>query len=524
MADKWPLANSVFSNPANWNGGTLPVDGDVIFLDNRTITLDQDIILPAAEIRGTARSGGTAGGLISITSGSFTVQVLRALGESSFVLNVTSTGTTTFVGVTFEGSTSVNIDTLRISTAGTVVFTNCVALAGVGSGVLSTIAGVTLNGSLSSHATTTSTAPAFQTNAMATLNLTGSVIHGRSAVTANLLIPTGIYTVTNESTVGTTTLSGGKWTINGVSNFSIVRQSPSVFQLPNTFVGTLVNANGVGSVVEYTGDVQQHSAGSVFNVGNANAIVRHTGTLFGPDAVLGQLAVTSSVVSAKTILDRIARNPTSGLMPGLGQNWCLKSDSQILASTESSTVTMVPSGSVGDPPSQANVRSGTVYQFGTLTGTCAVPIPAHTSIGVAVDNTVGTLVAGLSPLQLREALFHADDVGNKLRVSTEGAVGLDSDTRVKLHTDQPDYAPAKPLEVKTQVLDVLTVDTFAELTAPPSATSSLKDKLIYLFMWARNKATETSTQRKLFADNGTTVVSTETVGDDGTTFTKGKAS
>jgi hypothetical protein len=79
-------------------------------------------------------------------------------------------------------------------------------------------------------------------------------------------------------------------------------------------------------------------------------------------------------------------------------------------------------------------------------------------------------------------------------------------------------------QINAEVLDVLSVDTFSELNAPPAATSSLKDKLIYLFMWAKNKATETSTQRKLFADNGTTVVSTETVGDDGTTFTKGKAS
>ena len=78
-------------------------------------------------------------------------------------------------------------------------------------------------------------------------------------------------------------------------------------------------------------------------------------------------------------------------------------------------------------------------------------------------------------------------------------------------------------QVNAQVLDVLSVDTFGELGSPPAATSSLKDKLVWLFMWARNKATATSSQRKLFADDTTTVVSTETITDDGTTFTKGES-
>jgi hypothetical protein len=79
-------------------------------------------------------------------------------------------------------------------------------------------------------------------------------------------------------------------------------------------------------------------------------------------------------------------------------------------------------------------------------------------------------------------------------------------------------------QINAEVLDVLSTDTFAELASPPAATSSLKDKLVWLFMWARNKATATSSQRKLYADDTTTVVSTETVGDDGVTFTKGEAS
>jgi hypothetical protein len=83
---------------------------------------------------------------------------------------------------------------------------------------------------------------------------------------------------------------------------------------------------------------------------------------------------------------------------------------------------------------------------------------------------------------------------------------------------------ATPAQVNAEVVDVLSVDTFGELSSPPAATSSLKDKLVWLFMWARNKATATATERKLYADDTTTIVSTETITDDGTTFTKGEAS
>lgn len=153
----------------------------------------------------------------------------------------------------------------------------------------------------------------------------------------------------------------------------------------------------------------------------------------------------------------------------------------------------------------------------------------------------------------------------------EGVVGvtsvLDSAVRVKLDATQPDYAPLKasdytapansditlikaktdnlpadpadqsaveaaitaatsplatPAQVNAQVVDALSVDTYAELTAPPAATSSLKDKITWLFMYARNKVTQTATQRKLYRDDGSTVAGTSGTTDDGTTFTKGE--
>ena len=81
---------------------------------------------------------------------------------------------------------------------------------------------------------------------------------------------------------------------------------------------------------------------------------------------------------------------------------------------------------------------------------------------------------------------------------------------------------ATPAQVNAEVVDVLSVDTFAELSAPPAATSSLKDKLTWLFMYARNKVTQTATTRTLYRDDTTTVAGTSGTSDNGTTFTKGE--
>lgn len=77
-------------------------------------------------------------------------------------------------------------------------------------------------------------------------------------------------------------------------------------------------------------------------------------------------------------------------------------------------------------------------------------------------------------------------------------------------------------QVNAEVVDVLSVDTFAELAAPPAANSSLKDKITWLFMYARNKVTQTALARTLYRDDTTTVAGTSATSDDGTTFTKGE--
>jgi hypothetical protein len=81
---------------------------------------------------------------------------------------------------------------------------------------------------------------------------------------------------------------------------------------------------------------------------------------------------------------------------------------------------------------------------------------------------------------------------------------------------------ATPTQVNAEVLDVLTVDTFAEPSAVPAATSTLKDKLNWLFILGRNKRTQTSTTELVRNDGDSATVGTSTKSDDLTTFVKGK--
>jgi len=85
-----------------------------------------------------------------------------------------------------------------------------------------------------------------------------------------------------------------------------------------------------------------------------------------------------------------------------------------------------------------------------------------------------------------------------------------------------DLTASMKSSINIEVLDVLATDVFAELGSVPAASSSLKDKIAFLFMLARNKITQTSTTQLLKADDGSTTVGTATVSDDGTTFTKGE--
>jgi ActR/RegA family two-component response regulator len=78
-------------------------------------------------------------------------------------------------------------------------------------------------------------------------------------------------------------------------------------------------------------------------------------------------------------------------------------------------------------------------------------------------------------------------------------------------------------QVRTELAAALSVDTYAEPGAgAPPATASLAVKIAYLYAAWRNRTTQSSAEYALFADDGVTKIVKASVGDDGSTFTRGE--
>ncbi len=77
--------------------------------------------------------------------------------------------------------------------------------------------------------------------------------------------------------------------------------------------------------------------------------------------------------------------------------------------------------------------------------------------------------------------------------------------------------------INAEVVDVINTDTSGEpAQGAPSATTSLRTKIDWLYKFMRNKIETTATQISLYDDAGSTVGSKSTISDDATTFTRGE--
>jgi hypothetical protein len=181
-----------------------------------------------------------------------------------------------------------------------------------------------------------------------------------------------------------------------------------------------------------------------------------------------------------------------------------------------------------------------VLVHGTVTGMVVIgcyinltPVPADLRTWLAsvpnalvssrVDASTGAMASGVltATAIAADAITDAKVASDVTIASVTGSVG--SVTRLTAsNLDATVSSRATPAQVNTEVLDVMTVDTFAEAAAVPAATSTLKDKINWLFALARNKLTQTTTTQTLRNDADSGNVATSTVSDDGTTATRGE--
>jgi len=112
MAEKYPLANGLWSNAANWDGGTKPLAGDDVYTNGKTLTIDESVTV--ATLRGTAGAVAVANGQF-LTSGTVIITVTdRVYGGTPSLGTLRLSSGATLIGdadtSTVSGRPTVRID------------------------------------------------------------------------------------------------------------------------------------------------------------------------------------------------------------------------------------------------------------------------------------------------------------------------------------------------------------------------------------------------------------------------------
>jgi hypothetical protein len=155
----------------------------------------------------------------------------------------------------------------------------------------------------------------------------------------------------------------------------------------------------------------------------------------------------------------------------------------------------------GDTLNLHSVAGGDIV-LGGVSGTVSI----SGVIGTLTDNRTG------SPTLTDNSVLGTD------------AKAILADTNELQSDDIPTLIAALPTasEINAEMVDVMEVDTHAQPSSVPAATTTYQNMLTYAFTLGRNKMTQTATTTLLRNDADSATIGTSTVSDDATTFTKGK--
>ena len=317
-------------------------------------------------------------------------------------------------------------DEARASTGHTVTITanvTCTELSNAGTGIFTLNDGVTLTANVTNKSSTggrhclqfTAASPAV---GFIVGNVTGSALSNGSFGAQNT--SSGTLTLTGNATGGPGTGSGsinnastGTLTITGsvtggqVSGNSFGAQNASTGTL--TITGTVTGGTATGSFA-----VNNTSTGPVTIIGNVTA-----GAVSGvSNASTGTLTITgdcTASTSANAVNSTSATPRVSGsFISASNGRLAVNASAIILLSTPTlaktryalnGSTTYVDMFTADNSLGQAaitDVRFGTVYASGALTGVAYIPAASSVAFGVPVDNTTGT--ATLTAADVRAAI------------------------------------------------------------------------------------------------------------------------
>lgn len=368
MANRWAVASGNWSNTATWNGGTLPTSADDVFSNTFTVTIDQNVT--ALSLRNTSASGITAGGGFTV-SGAYTINCSSGAGfvgaGTTYVLTCTNA---VGVTVTVQGNTSNGTPRcLRFNQAGTVNYTGTVNPSNATSDYSLIIDGTgtsNITGNISSGNNAGACGIA---TSSPTVNVTGNVTGAGSNTSGIFILSTSSNSILNVT--GTVASTGG-----GASQGAIrIEAAGSVTvtgavngATASSTGGAIIITTGVASNVTINGTLTANAGPAFYNATSPNATLTVSGPFISSSTgILPILSIIPVKVSSFT------------------------NNSFQFAKNTTGNITFYTSDVTSGAPTANNVRSGTVYANGSLTGTLVVPNPAYVALGVATDDTVGSL-------------------------------------------------------------------------------------------------------------------------------------
>jgi hypothetical protein len=360
MANRYAVASGNWSNPAIWDGGTLPTSADDVRANGFTVTID--ISVTVLSIRTVALAPAVAGGIFYIADGvtltgdvwsgnntGHGLQFNLPSGQSATIIGNVNAGGNAGNGIQMIGAGTLNVVGNSTSSSNT-----------AGISIAAGAANCTLN---FTGSTFPSNIPAINATVICTINFTGNLTGGSQ--NAGMSLATGCVANVN-----------GNITASNVAGLS------------STFACTII-ANGV---------ITSSALQSAITSSNVNGLVTVSGELINNGGV--------QAVYAQRLFLGDSATTWRFVKPDLTERMLYTAD-------------VLP-----NVPSQPDVRLGTTYgPSSELTGTLAVPPVSAVGVGVPVDNTVGTAELTADDI-LTAIELSANPIAERLRnVSTVQTTG-----------------------------------------------------------------------------------------------------
>jgi hypothetical protein len=398
MAVRYAIATGNWSNPAIWNGGTLPTSADDVYSNNFTVTIDQNITV--ISVSNKAQSPAMIGGQFIINDGANVILTSPINGldmymsytyPSLIVYNGTSSCSITATFATNYGYVNVATNLITTTNSGTLNLLGDYSLSGLNNFFIIGMTGMgTLNftGNIKCQPQTATIISRFATmsNASATIYITGTID------------TTSSVSVAGNPVFGT--LAGKLYIVGNITTgvLPIISSSESNYL---SIIGTVSN-DAIG------------------NFTSASAVYRSSST-------------ATNIFSGPFICNKYGYMPIQctrmHLIPSTSNYFEFRDETTngaLFPGAIAPASRLVSPATLVDNLAPSDVRFGTSYALGTLTGTLRMPVANQVTFGVQVDNTFGNAVLTADGIwnYLVTNLNTPDSIGMRLKnVSTPQTTG-----------------------------------------------------------------------------------------------------